>query len=153
MGRPEEYNRLDVIKAAREGRGKTTIIAHLLGCSAETVRNYAKRYKTVANAIEEARRTFKTSMVDKAELKLEEAVMDGKAWAIRYALSTQGKDRGYTERSEQEISGAGGGPVKFQIDMGELSDDELRRIADGEDPDRVLATKGQGGAGATPADG
>ena len=111
MGRPEEYDRLDVIKAAKEGRGKTTIIAHILGCSAETVRNYAKRYKTVANAIEEARHTFKTGLCDKAELKLEEAVMDGKAWAVRYALSTQAKDRGYIERQEQEITGAGGGPI------------------------------------------
>jgi len=111
MARPEEYDRLEVIEAAYKGKGKTTIVAHLLGCTPETVRNYVKRYRTVAIAFEEARHTFKSGLVDKAELKLEEAVMDGKAWAVRYALATQGKDRGYTERVEQ--TGADGGPVQI----------------------------------------
>jgi hypothetical protein len=30
---------------------------------------------------------------------------------VTFALKTIGKDRGYTEKTEQEISGPGGGPI------------------------------------------
>lgn len=112
MARQESFDRQEVIDAVEQARGKTTLVAHLLGCSTETVRNYAKRYKTVQSALREARLSFKTNLVDKAELKLEEAVMEGKAWAVRYALMTQGKDRGYTERTEISIED----PILIKLD-------------------------------------
>jgi len=40
-------------------------------------------------------------MMDMAELKLLDAVVMGQPWAILFYLKTQGKDRGYVERSEQ----------------------------------------------------
>jgi hypothetical protein len=46
----------------------------------------------------------------------------------------------YVER--HELSGAGGGPIETtvtNIDYSKLSDEQLKRIADGEDPRRVIA--------------
>ena len=39
-------------------------------------------------------------MVDNAESKLAMAVLDGDLGAVRYVLSTLGKNRGYVERTE-----------------------------------------------------
>ena len=42
---------------------------------------------------------------DAAELKLEQAIMNGEPWAIALQLKTKGKSRGYTEKLEVEQSG------------------------------------------------
>lgn len=105
MTRPTECTREEVLAAVRKGRGKTSLVAHILGVTGETVRNYADRWKTVADAIKAERTSFDITLVDKAEVKLEEAVMEGKAWAVKYALDRKGDERGYTPREKQEHSG------------------------------------------------
>jgi len=104
------------------------LAAEALGCSHQTVYNYAKRYKSVQEAIDRNR----GHVIDTAEVALYRAILAGEHWAVTFALKTIGKDRGYTERSEQEISGAGGGPVQTvtTIDLKQLSDDELNTLGD-----------------------
>lgn len=82
-------------------RGLVSAVAAHLRCDPETVRRYAKRYPTVAAALQEERERT----TDVAEAALYQAISGGEAWAVCFYLKTQGKARGYVERTEQEHSG------------------------------------------------
>ena len=113
MARPEAIDREELISAIWAAQGKVTVAAQRLGCTARTIYNYANKYATVQNALDEARATWDEKLVDLAELKLFQEVNDGSAWAIKYALSTKGKSRGYVER--QEVTGADGGALNVVV--------------------------------------
>lgn len=91
-----------------ETRGMVFLAAKKLGCSDDTIYNYAKRYKAVGDALRQQRGQF----VDMAELKLWNAVNEGDAWAVQFALRTLGKERGYVERSE--VTGKEGGAIEIK---------------------------------------
>lgn len=57
----------------------------------------------------EVRREAREGALDVVEDKLWEAAEHGDSWAVTFALKTQGKHRGYSER--QEITGADGGAL------------------------------------------
>lgn len=84
---------MDALKATK---GLVSLAAKRLDCDPGTVRNYVKRYVTVAAAIKEERETF----VDIAEAKLMQAVQNGEAWAIAMVLKTLGRDRGYGDKMD-----------------------------------------------------
>jgi hypothetical protein len=105
MARNEEFDRSEIINAIWTAQGKVSVAAKRLGCDPSTIFAYANRYSTVQDAINGARRSWDEQLLDVAEIKLYEQVIDGRAWAVKYALATKGKDRGYVER--QEIGGAG----------------------------------------------
>ena len=113
MARPEAIDREELISAIWAAQGKVTVAAQRLGCTVRTIYNYANKYATVQNAIDEARAMWDEKLVDLAELKLFQEVNDGSAWAIKYALSTKGKSRGYVER--QEVTGADGGALNIVV--------------------------------------
>jgi len=113
MARPEAIDREELISAIWAAQGKVTVAAQRLGCTVRTIYNYANKYATVQNAIDEARAMWDEKLVDLAELKLFQEVNDGSAWAIKYALSTKGKSRGYVER--QEVTGADGGALNVVV--------------------------------------
>ena len=79
-----------------------------LGCSRMTIYRRAEKDHKVREAID----SFRGQIIDKAELKLETAVMNGEPWAITLALKTIGKNRGYVEK--QEV--ANEGEVKVLIE-------------------------------------
>ena len=109
MARTEQYAPETVIDAIQ--RGHTAVgAARLLGCSTTTVRNYAAKYKTVANALKAQRR----DLVDLAEMSLRAAIIRGEGWAVSLALKTLGKDDGYTERNE--VTGADGNPFRVTVE-------------------------------------
>lgn len=94
-----------IIQAIHETRGKITLAIQLLQqtdtpISRATLYRYARQYADIQEAIEESRNDFDESMVDIAEWKLREALKAGEQWAIKYTLSTKGKDRGYVERHD-----------------------------------------------------
>ena len=93
-------NTADQVIAAIKGSGgiKATI-ANRLGVSRWTVDNYLARWKKVNDAYEEERE----SITDLAETKLIKEINDGNFPAIKFYLSTKGRDRGYVERQEQHI--------------------------------------------------
>ena len=107
----ERYTAQQVIDALRKARGIMAVAAKLLGCTRYTVYNYIARYPTVAKAYQEQRDTI----VDIAEGKLV-AMLDAGEWpAVKYTLSTLGRNRGYVER--QELSGPEGGPILIELDV------------------------------------
>ena len=81
------------------------LAAKRLGCDADTVYNYCRRYASV-QAAKDAERG---EMIDTAELKLWTSIQNGEAWGIAYCLSRLGKERGYVERVEQ--TGKDGAPL------------------------------------------
>jgi len=109
-----------MIAALKETKGMVYLAADRLGCNAETIQNYAKRYASIRNEIDSQRE----KVVDIAELKLYQAIMDGNEGMVKYLLSTRGKKRGYTTATE--ISGPDGKPIEVAIVKGyaQVSPDE-----------------------------
>ena len=105
----ERYKTGEVIDALKQAHGIKAHAAEILGCTRITVDNYIDRHPTVARAYEDLRQTI----VDRAERGLIKLLIAEEWPAIKYVLSTLGKDRGYTER--QEITGQDGGGVVVKL--------------------------------------
>lgn len=136
----QKYTASQVIEALDKRYGMIYLAAEALGCSHNTIYNYAKRYKCVQEAIDRNR----GHIVDVAEVALHDAILRNEHWAIAFALKTIGKGRGYTQRQEFHAT---------NIDLAQLTEDQLLRVANGEDPIHVLATSGEGGTGEAEASG
>lgn len=107
MAKSEKFTCAQIIEALTTARGMVYLAARELGCSHQTVYNYIRRHPSVRVAWEK-----ETGLMgDRAELRLYQAILDDKPWAITFYLSTKAKDRGYTKR--QEITGTEGGPLKI----------------------------------------
>lgn len=105
MGTKPRLTKKRIAAALNKYRGGVYLVASNLGVSHTTIYNYLKKYPDLMDIKE----SFGGELVDKAEYNLHDAVESGDPWAVKYALSTKGKDRGYTER--QEITGADGAPT------------------------------------------
>ncbi len=99
-GKPK-YTKEQVIKALEDVQGMMFLAAKNLGCNVETIRNYRKRYKEVASVFEQKH----GEQLDVAESALYRGLLAGEAWAVCFKLKTQGKDRGYYEKTEQHNTG------------------------------------------------
>jgi hypothetical protein len=105
--------------------------AKALGVRRTSLWHYIARHPEARHVVDEQ----KESMLDAAETVLQKKVLEGEAWAVCFFLKTQGKSRGYIERAESSA---------INIDVSQLSDAQLERIAAGEDPIAVLATSRKG---------
>ena len=114
----EKYTTREVIRAIQNTFGIKTAVAKALGCSRNTVDNYIKRHPTVALAYWAERER----LVDMAEAKFGEAIKQGEWGAIRFCLSTLGKDRGFVER--REIDQLGDMTITLEWDDGYDNDNE-----------------------------
>ena len=111
MARTQKYTAKQIIQAIEKTGGIKDKIARNLGCHRNTVDNYIKRYSTVATAY----KAEKEKVLDLAEAQLMGKLDEGFWPAIRYYLSTQGKDRGYIQRQEiDEI-----GDMRIQVNWGD----------------------------------
>ena len=104
-----------MIAAVDATKGMVYLAARHLGCTPKTVFNYAKRYPTIQQAIDDNR----GKVLDVAEVKLYDAILAGEHWAIAFALKTIGRKRGYVERSETDWT-SDGKPITFRV----IYDDE-----------------------------
>jgi hypothetical protein len=126
------YSAQQAIKAIKDSQGFVTTIAIRLDCTIATVYNLQKRYPSVAEALEAERE----KMLDFAESKLFKQIDAENITAIIFFLKTQGKKRGYIERQEATV---------YNIDPTSLTDEQLQRIAAGDDPLSVVSTTKSGG--------
>lgn len=101
-----------VISLIRQHSGNVAACARALGISRPSLYNYINEKPTVKQALDESRET----MLDNVESALYRAALAGEAWAVCFFLKTQGKSRGYVERSE--ITGADSGPVTLKVVYG-----------------------------------
>ena len=112
MGRKQKFTSQQVIDACPGTAGIKALVAKKLGCDRSTIGAYAKRYVTVQRALDEA----DNEATDLAESKSMTLINEAYWPAIKYRLSTKGKDRGYVERQERHIEGTGkDGAVVFQF--------------------------------------
>lgn len=84
------------------------VAARQMGCSPDTIKARLSKSEKL-RAIQASESEI---ILDTAELKLGQAMMNGESWAIKFLLSTKGKSRGYVERVEQEHTGKDGGPME-----------------------------------------
>lgn len=89
-----------------EGKGNIGAVARACGVSRQAIGQRIASSPKLKTLTEELRET----KLDTAEDKLGEAIDKGEGWAICFFLKTQGKKRGYVERSE--ITGADGGAIE-----------------------------------------
>lgn len=101
MADKPHYTAQQMVEALESSRGLVSVAAKRMRCSPTTIRAYAKKHKSVAEAMRDQR----AEVTDMAEAALFKAISNGEAWAVCFYLKTQGKDRGYVERTEQHQSG------------------------------------------------
>lgn len=112
------------IAAIKQSQGFVTTAAKKLGISRTQLYNIINKYPTVKEALIDAREEMK----DFAEAQLFKNIKDGKETSLIFYLKTQAKERGYVERLES-----------YNFDFGNLTDEQLQRIANGEHPSTVLS--------------
>lgn len=103
-----QHDLATVLEAVERGH-TITGAAKVLQVTPKTMHRYTKRWAQVAAAIRDKR----NELVDLAELSLRAAVLKGEPWACALVLKTQGKDRGYVERTE--ITGADGESINIRL--------------------------------------
>lgn len=98
-------------EALVKARGLQTVAAGMLGCDWSTVRRYVQQYPECAEAINLAN----NALGDLAETKLVDNITNGDQRAIEFYLKTKQRDRGYTDKTQVELTGAAGGPVRLEV--------------------------------------
>jgi hypothetical protein len=91
MARKFRYTVEQVLEALNACNGLVYLAAEKLGCCSQTICNYQNRHARIRQVVLEKR----GRRVDVAEAALDKAILNGEGWAIRFLLSTQGRDRGY----------------------------------------------------------
>lgn len=94
-----KHSKQEVAVALRCANGMQTIAARYLRCSYKTIQNYLARWPDLRDVIFEA----KEKTLDISEDKLFQSVRGGNVNAIVFHLKTQGKERGYVERTEEDV--------------------------------------------------
>jgi len=93
------YSEKQVIEAARKCKGNKTAMARVLQCHLSHIYNLLATYPAVEEVILEGRST----RLDLAESKLDEAIARGEGWAITLMLTSQGADRGYVRKTHTQV--------------------------------------------------
>lgn len=102
MARPRKYSDKQIVHALREKKGMVYLAAKMIGCTAQAIYHRATKSKRVARVMEQ-----EDGIVDDvAEMQLYKAICAGELSAIFYRLSTKGKKRGFTQKTEHEHSGS-----------------------------------------------
>lgn len=85
-----------IIAALNATGGNISATALKIGCNRDSIYEWFKKYPE----LKKARDSAFDSLIDMAESKLFSAVKNGELTAIIFALKTQGRHRGYIERTE-----------------------------------------------------
>jgi len=103
------YSKKSIIEALHRTHGMIFLAAKEIGCAPVTIYRHAAKDKKIQDIID----SYRGQLIDKAELKLEQAVLNGEPWALNLTLKTIGKSRGYVER--QEVTGAEGNDINLHV--------------------------------------
>src|SRR5581483_10055135 len=85
-----------VIDAIMQVHGMISTAAQALGVDRRTVYRWVEKHDSIKAALEDCRE----QTTDIAESALRRAIENGEAWAVCFYLKTQGRSRGYVERTE-----------------------------------------------------
>lgn len=109
----------------RAQRGNISATAEALGVDRRTI----YRRVTDNTELEAIWKEARESLIDVAESALLKLINEGNVAAIIFALKTQGRARGYSERLE--LTGADGGAIKVKAFIGVSPDDWDENDTDG----------------------
>jgi hypothetical protein len=112
-----------IAEALRKTHGNFMLSAQMLKCSRVMIWSRVKKSEELQKIVEDERAGF----VDVAEGALYSATLNGEAWAIQFTLRNLGRDRGYFEKQQQEITGKDGGPIKEEITLNVA--EEVKKVA------------------------
>lgn len=136
---------LDEVVAAIDGSsGIKSVIGRRLGVTRQTVSSYLNRWATARQAYEQE----KKSVLDLAESVVirniqlarkqqEDTKEPANSSDARWILTMKGRERGYASTTRLE-------GVLANLDLSKLTDDQISRLAKGEDPVSVLADTATG---------
>jgi hypothetical protein len=119
-------------QALRDSKGFITTAAKRLGISRMQLHRLINAHPTIKEALEDA----KEEMKDSAESKIYQGINEGNTALIIFYAKTQMKDRGYTEKQEIDQR-----TTHIEVDLSDLTDDQLKRLAAGEDIAAILANE------------
>lgn len=102
-GQPQKASIKKILKAIKGTGGLKTAIAAKLNVHLNTVLNYVNKYETVRQAIQEEQ----DKILDKAESNLFIRIKEGDEDTSKWFLARKGKQRGYSEKTLQEIEHKG----------------------------------------------
>jgi hypothetical protein len=121
-GRPVEITDEQIEMMLRKCNGRVYLAAEKLDCCAQTILNRLDKNPVLKAIKQECR----GRLIDHAEDGLLDAVKDKEPWAIKYALSTLGRGRGFVERKEIRHGGdTNAPPIQSQVAPPPLSPDDL----------------------------
>ncbi len=104
--RPTVAKAIEEIQASQ---GFITTAARKLGISRATLHTMINQHPKIKEAVTDAREGMK----DLAEAQLFKNIRDGKETSLIFYLKTQGKDRGYVERTE--LTGESGNALEIVV--------------------------------------
>ena len=113
-----------VIEVIRKSRGNITAASRALGVARITMYEWINASDALQAAVHSERESF----IDVAETKLQSKILEGDTTSLIFFLKTQGRNRGYVERRENEISGRNGDAIQFIIE----ADNDNETITDGD---------------------
>lgn len=136
-----DYSREQVIEAITGCGGIMSNVAKRLDCAWDTAKGYVHRWVSTKQAFENERSQFLDACESVLVQNVRLAMRRQKTGEIvdtadsRWVLARLGKNRGYSERHEIDLR---------NLDLSQLNEVQLERLANGEDILRVLATPGTG---------
>lgn len=93
-----------IIAALHAACGQVYLAAERLGCAPDTLISRVRKSPAIAAVLEASR----GKLVDTAEAALYRAILEGESWAVKFALETQGQQRGYAgKNSTSSTNGPG----------------------------------------------
>lgn len=104
MAQGKKVSQKALLKAIPGTAGVISEICRRVGIARNTFYARLESDAKVAAAYEDERET----VLDMGEGRLFEAVNNGESWAIMFLLSRKGKERGYSERVENDVKFTGG---------------------------------------------
>lgn len=131
-----EYSAKEVRLALKAAKGVVQQAAKALGCTPRTIYNYADRYVTVQEAMDESRK----DLAGEAEGYLVAMMRDREHPrhydSVKDVLRNYHPDDWSDKKTEQEHSGSL--DVSHEVDLSSLTDEQIERLAEGAPPEEVL---------------
>jgi len=114
MAKPPSHNDDEISSALAKAGGVIAVASKMLGISRKALDERVRR----SPALIDVRDTQRETLLDIAEANLANKIRGGNLRAIIFFLTTQGKGRGYTTRTE--VTGADGQALSGAADIATL---------------------------------
>ena len=136
MPTKQEYTAKQVCDALYAEGGVVSRAAVRLDCTAQTVYNYAQRYVTVREAMQDARKETYANAQGRLLDMMEDPSHKDHKWAIEQILKVYGDkiSDGLDWSDKQRVEHSG----SVDIDWSSLTDEQVAALARGADPSEVV---------------